>query len=224
MVESISDELLILDPADYAALVASIAFIQGLPQVFQANRAAIPLMLRGHEENPISTIRRLLATCPDQAPPKGTTELAFIADARLRESIRLDIGSATQDLAQGEWKGATVLAGSAVEALLLWALQEHESKNPGAIAAAVVVLKATVRQGLSSNLEDRDWHLHEYVEVAAHLKLISADAAQLVHLTKDFRNLIHPGAAARLSRAPDKSTALTALAAAEAVARDLTPP
>jgi hypothetical protein len=37
--------------------------------------------------------------------------------------------------------------------------------------------------------------LHEYVEVAAHLKLIENDTAKLVRLAKDFRNLIHPGLA-----------------------------
>ena len=82
---------------------------------------------------------------------------------------------------------------------------------------------ATLKQNPGADLEGQGWHLHEYVEVAAHLKLIEGDTAKLVRLTKDFRNLIHPGRAARLGQKCDRSTALTALAAVEAVARDLTP-
>ncbi len=72
-----------------------------------------------------------------------------------------------------------------------------------------------------SDLEGPGWHLHEYVEVAAHMGVIKPDTATLVRLAKDFRNLIHPGPAARLGQKCDRATALGALAAVEAVARDL---
>jgi hypothetical protein len=55
------------------------------------------------------------------------------------------------------------------------------------------------------------------------LKLITGDTAQLVRLAKDARNLVHPGRAARLDQKCNRATALTALAAVEAVADDLTP-
>src|SRR6059036_3099714 len=45
------------------------------------------------------------------------------------------------DLADGRWKGSTLLAGSAVEALLLWGLQRHEQHNPGARASAIKALR-----------------------------------------------------------------------------------
>jgi len=41
------------------------------------------------------------------------------------------------------------------------------------------------------------WHPKEYIEVAFELKLITAEIATAARLTKDFRNLIHPGAAQR---------------------------
>jgi len=66
--------------------------------------------------------------------------------------------------------------------------------------------------------------LSQYTDAAVHMKLIRDETATLVRLGKDFRNLIHPGRAARLRQACDHSTALTALGAMEAVARDLTPP
>ncbi|MCI1909012.1 MAG: hypothetical protein LKI99_04780 [Acetobacter fabarum] len=40
-------------------------------------------------------------------------------------------------------------------------------------------------------------------------------------IAKDFRNLIHPGRAQRLGQVCDRATALTALAAVESIARDL---
>ncbi len=128
------------------------------------------------------------------------------------------------DLADGRWKGSTLLAGSAVEALLLWGLQRHEQHNPGARASAIKAL----RVGNSPLTRDPDanpenWDLHESTEVAAHLRIITADTASQVRLARRFRNLIHPGRAQRLGQKPSRSTALTALAAVEAVARDLGP-
>lgn len=66
------------------------------------------------------------------------------------------------------------------------------------------------------------WDLHVYVEVSANLGIITAETATLVRLAKDFRNLIHPGRAIRVGQMCDRATALGALAAVEAVARDLT--
>jgi len=40
-------------------------------------------------------------------------------------------------------------------------------------------------------------------------------------LTKDYRNLVHPGRATRLAQKPDRSTALTSAAAMEAVVNEL---
>jgi hypothetical protein len=65
---------------------------------------------------------RLLRTCPDDAPAPSTTDPAFISDADLRADLLQDLGEVNRSLHNGEWKGATVLAGSIVEALLLWAL------------------------------------------------------------------------------------------------------
>src|SRR5436309_10455167 len=164
-----------------------------------------------------------MAACVDYAATVATTPLSFIADAALRESIRLDMSGAHRDLGQGEWKGATVLAGSAIEALLLWALQERERNKPGDVPAAVAALigSKTLKGNPGADLEGPAWHLHEYVEVAAHMSIIKPETATLVRLAKYFRNLIHPGRAARLGLKCDQGTALATLGAMEAVARDL---
>ena len=153
----------------------------------------------------------------------GTVELTFIQDTAFRDSIRLDISAANRDLGQGEWKGATVLAGAAVEALLLWAVQEHEQCNPGSIAtaSAALVAAATLQQPPNGNPVRRD--LHEYVEVARRLQIIEEETAIQVRQAPSFRNLIRPGRAARLGQKCDRGTALSALAAVEFVVRDLTP-
>jgi hypothetical protein len=68
----------------------------------------------------ITGIRRALVACPDEYPPPVHAELTFIADADLREDLRLDIGAAERSLTAGEWKAASVLAGAVIETLLRW--------------------------------------------------------------------------------------------------------
>jgi hypothetical protein len=48
-----------------------------------------------------------------------------------RKNLRLDMSAANRALANSEWKAATVLAGSVVEALLLWAIQRRSSDEVG---------------------------------------------------------------------------------------------
>jgi hypothetical protein len=224
VVEQIPNELLPLDAGDYATLIASVTTIRGAIPLWQSgDRRFIVHFVHGWNINPVSLIRQILSACPDDRPSPATTELAFIVDADLRESIRLDISGANRDLAEGEWKGATVLAGSAIEALLLWALQEQDKQKPGGLGAAVAALLGAKTLTRNPGPDPEAWGLHEYVEVVAYLKLIEDETATLVRLAKDFRNLIHPGRAARLGQKCDRSTALTALAAVEAVALDLTP-
>lgn len=175
------------------------------------------------ELNPVSLIRRYLAKCPDESPSPGTAELSFIGDQALRESIRLDISAANKDLTNGEWKGATVLAGSAAEALLLWVLQESGKKHPGSVAGAANTLVGNKTLARQPDPNPEKWDLHEYIEVASELQIIKPDTAIQLKQAKDFRNLIHPGRAQRLGQKCDRGSALAALAAVEFVVRDLTP-
>jgi hypothetical protein len=222
--EQVPAELIVMEREKYVGLVAGLAAARAALRVWATgDRHSYLSAIPGFDnEHAVRLIREAFAVCPDDAPSPTTQELGFIKDADLRQSIRLDMSSAHRDLAQGEWKGTTVLAGSAIEALLLWALQEHEKQNQGAIAtAAKALLASKVLSGQPpTNVED--WNLHQYAEVASHLKLIEDDTAKLVRLAKDFRNLIHAGRAKRLGQKCDRATALGAVAAAEAVARDLT--
>ena len=116
-----------------------------------------------------------------------------------------------------------MLAGSAVEALLLWALEEYEQHNTGARQAAITALldRNTLTQNPPAN--PVDWNLHQHIEVALRLEIIESETATQARQAKDFRNLIHPGRVIRLGQKCDRGTALAALAAVEFVVRDLTP-
>ena len=140
-------------------------------------------------------------------PAASSNELLFITDDELRQNLLGDLGAITQALSNGEWKAATVLAGALVEALLLWKLQQDSTKARRAASAATGPL-------------DR-WDLKDYIEVAAELTIINGNTVAQAKIAKDFRNLIHPGRAARLGQVCDRGTALSAVAAVHLVIRDL---
>jgi hypothetical protein len=220
LVEQIPAELITLDGNEYINLSASLAAIRSILKRWEANPKADLLPLPGLSDfNPIVVIHHALAHCPDQFPSEGTTELSFIELDDFRESLRVDISIANRALANNEWKAATVLAGSVVEALLLWALQEQD---PATISRAVSHLKASKTLHSKLSLDPETWHLHDYIEVAAALGIIKDDTVAEARIAKDFRNLIHPGRAARLRQTCDRGTAFLAMAAVEHVVRDLT--
>lgn len=169
----------------------------------------------------VRTLREVLARCPDHAVPATVATLAFIQDQDLRAGLRADIASVETSIREGDWKPATVIAGSVIEALLLWALQQQPA--PG-IAAQVTALVAngTISRPRDPALEH--WDLHHYIEVAAALNTIRAETAAQLRIAREFRNLIHPGRAIRLAQRCDRGTALAAAAGLEFVVRDLTPP
>jgi hypothetical protein len=113
-----------------------------------------------------------------------------------------------------------VLAGATIEALLHWRLQEP---SPGQVAvdAALATLAASATITKPDSNIDR-WELHHFIEVAAHLRLLKTDTCSAARLARNFRNLIHPGRAARLGQVCDRATAYSAVGALEHVIRDLT--
>jgi len=221
LIDELPTELLIISGDDYSDLVSGVESIRGSVAFWQhSNQGVIGNSgIRG--TNTLLVIRDALAKCPDQIPSPTTAELAFVTDNALRQSIRLDISSATSSLHSGEWKGATVLAGAATEALLLWAIQENESKKSGAIQNAIPVLMSSGKLKNRPDGNPERWHFFELIEIASSLGLIKPDTSTQARLGKDFRNLIHPGRAARLGLVCDRGTALSALATVELVARDL---
>ena len=90
--------------------------------------------------------------------------------------------------------GATVFAGAALEALLLWALKQ-------------VSLTNAPKRPLDQ------LHLTDLIGLAVSNGVIDTGTEQQAGLAKDARNLVHPGRALRSGNSCNKATALAALAA-----------
>ena len=224
--EQVPDALIRLEGGDLTDLAVGVGAIKDALERWRRLGAggAQPEMhyVPGYSNlNPITLLRRALAKCPDQAPAPTTTALMFIPDAALRETLRQDISAAEQAFADNGWKAATVLAGSVVEALFLWALQHRPVAD---VAAAVHAIAGTSRFGKPDPRSLEDWNLNQYTAVAATITppVIKPETAAAVNLTRNYRNLIHPGRAQRLGQVCDRGTARQALASVDAVVRDLT--
>jgi hypothetical protein len=222
LVDRVPENLLILPSDEYAALVAGHAALRSAVHAWQSGDHQHYLAgIAGYgNRHPVNLLRNSLALCQDEWPSPETAELAFIPDVKLRDSVRLDISAANRDLANAEWKGSTVLAGSALEALLLWTLQQRPATD---ITQARGRVAQDKRLSKDPGADLERWHLSDYVEVAGELGIIKPGTVQQTRLAKDFRNLIHPGRATRLGQKCDRGTALSALAVVELVVRDLTP-
>jgi hypothetical protein len=214
LVNELPSEFLIISGDDYSSYRMSINAIANLIDAWGAGRGNAPREVEAKEG--LNNIRHLLSKCPDQIPAPETTELIFISDVDLRESIRNDISTANQAYVDGLWKAATVLAGSAAEALLLWAITEKKSSPDVETARAAITPSPTENP-------DR-WNLGDYIKVAEQLRLVNATTAKQADLAREFRNLIHPGRANRLAKACNRGTALLALAAVEHIVEDLSKP
>ena len=214
---NIPEHLVILDAELVAKFVIAMAVLRTAVTTWENNINAPNSGVAGMPQfdglHPVTAIRLALANCADEAPSPDTTGLEFIEDPDLRESIRLDISTANIDLANGESKAATVMAGAAVEALLLWALEEHTELADRTQAVSALGINPV------SNLER--WTLGELIPVAGHLEIIVPNTVTLAKLTQNPRNLIHPGSATRLRQTCDRGTALSAVPAVEHISRDL---
>ncbi|PYT47650.1 MAG: hypothetical protein DMG44_17835 [Acidobacteria bacterium] len=223
LADQVPDELLTMDNDAYASFITAKEQIKHVLATWTSNRNAghSPQGFQfGAPVNPLARIRDALAQCPDESPSPGTSELNFITDPHFRAILRSDIGAVTRALANGEWKAVTVLAGSTIEALLLWDLQTHCAAHIRTAATALVANKTFSKQPPSN---PENWVLHHYIEVSAHLNRISKETAIQARLARHFRNLIHPGLALRLRETCDRGTAHSSFAALDHTVRDLTP-
>lgn len=212
VVEAIPTDLFVLDGADTAAFLTSMAELRS---------AVLTWQQRGETVGQVSFVffRRLhevLTKCPDRRGAVGPSVFAFFKDPDLQADLDADLSEVNIAISQGEWKSATVIAGSMLEAMLLWEHQQDSTRTKAASAAAVA--KATMTQPDS---DPNKWTLHQCIEIAAEAGVLNGPAATLARLAKDYRNLIHPGRATRLAQKPDRSTALAAVAAVEATIKAL---
>jgi hypothetical protein len=226
LVESIPAHLLTLQgvaAAEFGEAVSALQIALGRWNAGENNYVSkgIPGSRQTH---PVVLLRKHLSSLHDEGAEPTTNALSFILDIVFRDSLRRDLGSIDRCIQNGEWKAATVLGGSVVEALLLYGLREYEKRNNSALQTTIQSLQqvpGTLQGTPPSNLDQ--WQLHQLTEVSEAVSLIQKETAAQCRIAKTFRNLIHPGRAARLAQQCDRGTALSALAAVEHVMRDLTP-
>ena len=131
-----------------------------------------------------------------------------------------DLAAVASALLNSEWKATTVLGGSIVEALLLWAIQQRATQEISSAASQAVqkqILKSTPHQ------DPERWHISEFIAVAKELNLIKPHTETQARLLQDFRNLIHPGKVVRTGQKCNAGTAHGAVAAVEFVIEDIRP-
>ena len=218
--EGVPHELIVLPPEQYAGLIASIECLRALPDVFGSNRAILYTMrLHGFPRHPLALIYEAMLACRDSAPSPEADGLLFLEDeSPLREALRIDLSGGYKALGNGEWKAATVLAGSVIEALLLWAVNRHQPRDREE-AVARALSAATLPHPPGKRPEQ--WHMPQLVEVAGELSCISDGTRIEARRAKEYRNLIHPAAVERTGQPCDLGTAHVSLGAADHVIRDL---
>jgi hypothetical protein len=213
MLDAIPDELLPDDIGDLERILAAKHAVSASVQKWGLGGGHYLRNIIGYNDAPLPMIHAALVKCPDQRPSKGSTRLDFLRDPALAESIENDEVAAGRALANGDWKGATVLAAAAIEALLLACLQQ-----------ARVFARLTTMPGAPKtpgDMEGERWGLHQLTLAASAAGVLHANTVKQVELAKDFRNLIHTGRAHRIGQRCDRGTAYGALAALDLTVEDV---
>lgn len=219
LLSSVPPELLAPDQDVYATILFISAILQHqIKDIRPEGRPKLQGLRQFNNFNAMSVLRQALAKCHDAAPPSDRDDLLFIRDEAFRQSLLIDIAAVHSTRVNGEWKASTVLAGSVIEALCMWALQQQqpevvEEKRDRLITSAQIP-KGTARDMLL-------WHIKELVAVASELEIISPATVIACGLAREFRNLIHPGRRDRLGQECNLATALTAAGAMTHVIVDL---
>jgi hypothetical protein len=209
LLDRVPDELIRLTPDDFSMFLANVSALRTAKVDRSGQSDAVRVTpLPDCQQRPLGEIDGFLAKCPDEAPPSQSVGLEFMKDQELRGALSIDIFSANSCLSNHEYKACTVVAGSIIETLLLWALHvEGEAK-----------VRAMISQAPAKALND--WTLGPLIDAAEQCDLISPDTTTQARLAQNYRNLIHPGRQIRLRDRCDRGTALGALAGVERVVTD----
>ena len=207
LLEAIPDELVLGNADVVKKVVMGRAAVRGFVDACRGLGNNTP----GLEGSIVFDLYHGLKALPDRTIPDTVGGLTFLADPDLAASIREDLASVETSLRDADWKAATVMAGSAAEALLLWKVQGLDQAQVAASGA---------KQNPKAPSDLLEWGLHHFTEVAGELHAIQPVTAKQLRIVKGFRNLIHPGRAQRLAERCDRGTARAASAAVEFLIRD----
>jgi hypothetical protein len=217
-VEHVPDELVETNLSDHDRLVFIVS--RGNLAGFVASCRTLASNAPGLDSSILPRLSDILSRCRDEVIPNTIAGLEFVTDHALRHSLRSDLTSVDSSIRVRDWKSATVIAGSAVEALLLSALLDDTT-------AAIDKFRACYKDvELEEWIHADDpttWALAHFAKVAHKLDRIQESTHDQLKLVRQYRNLIHAGAARRTGTTCDISTAHGAISGLYAVIRDLTP-
>lgn len=207
LIDDIPPELMPAEADKFAELVSSAAAIRTQVETWQSRGdfGHLTYIQALGDLHPVGLIRRALAGLADDLPSADTPILLFVDDPLLQSSLRQDVSWAGSALRNREWKAATVLAGSVIEALLLWELKQFHPQP----------IPEIQRRPL-----DR-WYLPDYIEAAKQLGCVKPETVTDAEKAQNYRNLIHAGRESRLSETCDLGSAHIAIGALSHVIRDL---
>jgi len=217
LLERLPEATLTLAPKEYSEYVWAASGLRHFAKRFEGPATSPEpswLWPTVGNQNAVTLLWLRLKNCPDEGIEASTSGLEFLGDDDLRLSVRLDVSSSEAALNSGQWKAATVLAGSAIEALLLWTVTRTNTPE-----RLLGLNAAQAKFKLAS--DPNEWDLDHYIRVARELGDISEQTADQARLAKDFRNLIHPGREVRKRMRCDRGTAHAAFAALNFVIADL---
>jgi hypothetical protein len=114
------------------------------------------------------------------SPVTQQREFLYITDKKLQALLRRDYQEVQRAFVAQCWKATIVLAGGAMEAILLDRLSSDRASSISATSAP--------------NKDDLTrWDLSDLIKVAVELKLVNSSVEKLSHSVREYRNLIHPG-------------------------------
>jgi hypothetical protein len=210
LIEAIPDELLALAGSDRTAFFFALEHTRTVVTRWMSNDVS-GIILRSPPSgpptpHPLKVLQNLLSKCPDEIAPDTAPTLPFLSgSADFQRDLRRDIASVEAAILAREWKTATVIGGSVIEALLLWSLEAADTKTAGLLGKLQPLVKP-------KHPPVREWDLGELAKGAEHMNLIvGADSVQ-INAARSFRNLIHPGRVERVGVrcGPDTSHAVMA--------------
>ena len=210
MVEQLDPSMLPADPQLRSELTAAISHLRFQVQLWtnMGRGSRTYRDVPGFQgQTALAMIRRILEQCSDSLVPEAVQGLEFVADQQYREKLRSDLSEVETNINSHQWKAATVLGGSFIEAILLDSLKLVEAQAVSATFAP--------------NKPLENWDLKNYLNVAQELQVIGPTAYKWGDDARDFRNFIHPGKSLREEKDCTMAVALGVRAALQHVLEDL---
>lgn len=221
LIAQVPEELLVLSPQQISQMILAQSALEAELGSAQGSGVSFDWPRMSNNVDCVAVIRDTLAACPDEAPSRSASELEFIPDEPTRRLLGIDLGSTERALHGGEWKAAMVLAGSVIEALLLWAIQLRPSTERQAAMDRAVARGTLTRTLQVEDLIAKGWDLHSYIEVAFELEEIKERTANVCRDARYYRNLIHPAVVERDREKCSRGRAHSSLGALYSTIEDL---